>query len=68
MGFNRVSDDIKDLFAISGSAQASDSIMGSALDNLGSSGQPFPVQIPFGNFDRYNVNMPVSNPAGRLAL
>jgi type IV pilus assembly protein PilQ len=42
--------------------------MGSALDNLGSSGQPFPVQIPFGNFDRYNVNMPVSNPAGRLAL
>jgi type IV pilus assembly protein PilQ len=68
MGFNRVSDDIKDLFAISGSAQASDTIMGSALDNLGSSGQPFPVQIPFGNFDRYNVNMPVSNPAGRLAL
>jgi len=68
MGFTRVSDDIKDLFAISGSAQATDSIMGSALGNLASSGQPFPVQVPFGNFDRYNVNMPVSNPAGRLAL
>ncbi|MSQ91697.1 MAG: type IV pilus secretin PilQ [Gammaproteobacteria bacterium] len=67
-GFSRVSDDIKDLFAISGSAQSTDTIMGSALDNLATTGQPFPVQIPFGNFDRYNVNMPVANPAGRIAL
>jgi type IV pilus assembly protein PilQ len=67
-GFSRVSDDIKDLFAISGSAQSTDTIMGSALDNLASTGSPFPVQIPFGNFDRYNVNMPVANPAGRIAL
>ncbi|HET8692122.1 MAG TPA: type IV pilus secretin PilQ [Steroidobacteraceae bacterium] len=68
-GFTRVSDDIKDLMAISGSAQSTDSIMGSALDNLASTGQPFPVQVPFGtNFDRYNVNMPVANPAGRIAL
>jgi len=43
-------------------------MMGSVLDNLASTGQPFPVQVPFGNFDRYNVNMPVSNPAGRIAL
>ncbi len=68
-GFTRVSDDIKDLMAVSGSAQATDSIMGSALDNLAASGQPFPVEVPFGPaFDRYNVNMPVSNPAGRIAL
>ncbi len=67
-GFTRVSDDINDLFAISGSAQSTDTIMGSALDNLASTGQPFPVEVPFGNFDRYNVNMPVSNPAGRIAL
>jgi type IV pilus assembly protein PilQ len=67
-GFTRVSDDIRDLFAISGSAQSTDSIMGSALDNLASTGQPFPVQVPFGNFDRYNVNMPVASPAGRIAL
>ena len=67
-GFTRVSSDVKDLMAISGSAQSTDSIMGSALDNLASTGQPFPVQIPFGNFDRYNVNMPVANPAGRIAL
>ena len=67
-GFTRVSNDVKDLMAISGSAQSTDSIMGSALDNLASTGQPFPVQVPFGNFDRYNVNMPVANPAGRIAL
>ncbi len=67
-GFTRVSDDINDLMAVSGSAQATDSIMGSALDNLATTGQPFPVNVPFGNFDRYNVNMPVANPAGRIAL
>ena len=67
-GFTRVTDDIKDLFAISGSAQSTDSIMGSALENLATTGNPYPVNVPFGNFDRYNVNMPVSNPAGRIAL
>ncbi|MEX2149506.1 MAG: type IV pilus secretin PilQ [Steroidobacteraceae bacterium] len=67
-GFTRVSDDIRDLFAISGSAQSTDTIMGSALDNLATTGQPFPVNVPFGNFDRYNVNMPVASPAGRIAL
>ncbi|MGB5132274.1 MAG: type IV pilus secretin PilQ [Steroidobacteraceae bacterium] len=68
VGFTRVSDDIKDLMAISGSAQSTDSIMGSALDNLATTNSPFPVSVPFGNFDRYNVNMPVANPAGRIAL
>jgi type IV pilus assembly protein PilQ len=68
-GFTRVSDDVKDLMAVSGSAQATDSIMGSALDNLAATGQPFPVEVPFGPaFERYNVNMPVANPAGRIAL
>jgi type IV pilus assembly protein PilQ len=68
-GFTRVSDDIKDLMAVSGSAQATDTIMGSALDNLAANGTPFPVEVPFGPaFERYNVNMPVANPAGRIAL
>lgn len=67
-GFTRVSNDVSDLFAISGSAQSTDSIIGSALDNLATTGQPFPVDVPFGNFDRFNVNMPVANPAGRIAL
>jgi type IV pilus assembly protein PilQ len=68
-GFTRVSDDVKDLMAISGSAQSTDSIMGSALDNLANGNSPFPVEVPFGPaFERYNVNMPVANPAGRIAL
>jgi len=67
-GFTRISDDVNDLMAISGSAQSTDTMMGSVLDNLASTGQPFPVEVPFGNFDRYNVNMPVANPAGRVAL
>jgi type IV pilus assembly protein PilQ len=66
-GFTRVSDDVKDLFAISGSAGATDSIVSSALDQV-ASGNPIRPEVPFGNFDRYNVNMPVSNPAGRIAL
>ncbi len=68
MGFTRVSDDVRDLMAVSGSAQATDTMMSSVLDNLASTGSPFPVEVPFGNFDRYNVNMPVANPAGRIAL
>ncbi len=67
-GFTRISDDLGDLMAVSGSSQATDTIMGSALDNLAGTGNPFPVEVPFGNFDRYNVNMPVNNPAGRIAL
>jgi type IV pilus assembly protein PilQ len=59
-----------DLIAVSGSAQATDTMAGSVFDNLANTGgqNPYPVSIPFGNFDRYNVNMPVSNPAGRIAL
>ncbi|MDH4258693.1 MAG: type IV pilus secretin PilQ [Gammaproteobacteria bacterium] len=67
-GFTRISPDVGDLMAISGSAQSTDTMMGSVLDNLATTGSPFPVQVPFGNFDRYNVNMPVANPAGRIAL
>ncbi|MGQ0383580.1 MAG: type IV pilus secretin PilQ [Gammaproteobacteria bacterium] len=68
LGFTRVSDDLGDLMAVSGSAQSTDTIIGSALDNLANTGQPFPVEVPFGNFDRYNVNMPAASPAGRIAL
>ena len=67
-GFTQIGDSVGDLYALSGSAQATDTMMGSALDNLANTGTPYPVQIPFGNFDRYNVNMPVSNPAGRIAM
>ncbi len=68
VGFTRISNDAKDLLAVSGSAQSTDTIMNSALENLATNGNPFPVEVPFGNFDRYNVNMPVASPAGRIAL
>jgi type IV pilus assembly protein PilQ len=57
--------------SVSGSAAASNTIVDSALSNLQSTGTPFPVKIPTGasNYtDRYNVNLPVANPAGRIAL
>lgn len=55
------------LISVTGSGQGSDIIVGSALDNLSNSGTPFPVTAP-GIADRYNVNVPVENPAGRIAL
>jgi type IV pilus assembly protein PilQ len=55
------------LISMTGSSAGSDTIVGSALDNLQSNGSPFPVAIaPIGQ--RYNVNLPVANPAGAFAL
>jgi type IV pilus assembly protein PilQ len=68
LGFTGISDNSADgIISVTGSAEGSDTIVGSALDNLASTGQPFPVTAP-GIFDRYNVNVPVENPAGRIAL
>ncbi len=55
------------LVSFAGNGQASDTIVSSALDNLASTGQPFPVEIAPIN-QRYNVNLPVANAAGSLAL
>jgi type IV pilus assembly protein PilQ len=58
------------LVSVSGSAAANNTIVSSALTNLQSGSSPFPVTIPSGGsnyLDRYNVNLPVANPAGRLA-
>jgi type IV pilus assembly protein PilQ len=72
LGATYVDDRRDGLVALSGSAAASNTIIDSALENLqGGTGSPFPVQIPTGagTFqDRYNVNLPVANPAGRIAL
>ncbi len=58
--------------ASSGTFASTDSIAGSALENLSSSGSPFPVEIPTGNTinpERLNVNLPVSGAAaGALAF
>ena len=59
------------IFTTSGTAAATDTIGASALDNLAGGGGAFPVDIPTGVVgapQRYNVNLPVSSPAGSLAF
>ena len=59
------------VFLTSGSAESVDTGLGSALDNLSGGGvSPYPIEVPVGGVasNRYNVNLPVSNPAGRLAF
>jgi len=55
------------LISVTGTGEGSDVIVGSALDNLANTGNPFPVTVA-GIEDRYNVNVPIDNPAGRIAL
>ncbi len=66
-GLTVVSDDIGNVAATSGSAEANDTIINSAIDNINNTGDPFPVETP-GLNDRFNVNLPVANPAGQLAV
>jgi type IV pilus assembly protein PilQ len=59
------------LFSTTGTAAGNETILGSALNNLNSgAGTPFPVSVPGGASapNRYNVNLPVSQPAGSLAM
>jgi type IV pilus assembly protein PilQ len=54
---------------ISGTGAGTDTMVGSALDNLAdpANGTIFPVSVPqLGN--RYNVNVPITDAAGRFAL
>jgi type IV pilus assembly protein PilQ len=55
------------LISISGSAEGNDTIVQSGIDNINTTGQPFPITVP-GLDDRFNVNLPVPNPAGQLAV
>jgi type IV pilus assembly protein PilQ len=52
---------------ISGSGAGTSTMINSILDNLGSNGTIFPIELPQLT-DRYNVNVPISNPAGRFSL
>ncbi len=55
------------LMSVTGRSAGSGAIVDSALDNIQSTGQAFPVTV--GSIDqRYNVNLPVSQPAGSIAL
>ena len=67
-GFMGVTDNSSNgIISVTGTGEGSEVIVRSALDNLANTGQPYPVTAP-GISDRYNVNVPVDNPAGRFAL
>ncbi len=71
LGFNGINKNgANGLVTTSGSAAGVDTIVSSALTNLTSGGSTFPVTIPTGTNapTRYNVNLPVSSPAGSIAL
>ena len=57
------------LFALtgSGSTTGTGTIVNSAVSNLSSTGSAYPVTLPTTE-NRYQVNLPVGNPAGRLAM
>jgi type IV pilus assembly protein PilQ len=57
------------LFMTSGTAASTDLGLSSAISNLASNGTVYPVSVPTGNVapNRYNVDLPVANPAGSLA-
>jgi type IV pilus assembly protein PilQ len=54
----------------SGNANAVDTSLSSILSNLATTGNVGPVAVPTGSgaSDRYNVNLPITSPAGRLAF
>ena len=58
------------LVTTTGTAAGTDTAIGSAITNVQGNGSIFPVAVPTGNTasNRYNVNLPVSNPAGSFAL
>jgi len=58
------------LVTTTGTAAGTDQAIGSAITNAQGTGSIFPVAVPTGNTasNRYNVNLPVSNPAGSFAL
>ena len=66
-GFTGINDTSDGLIAVTGTGEGADTIINSALDNLNSTGTPYPVAVP-ALTDRYQVNTPIESPAGRLAL
>ncbi len=67
MGFTYVDDRNDGLMSVTGSGQGSDTIVQSGIENLNNTGQIGPVTVP-NIAERYAVNLPIDNPAGRVAL
>ena len=57
------------LTTITGTGSGTDTMIGSALDNLAdpTNGTVFPIELPTLN-NRYNVNVPIADAAGRFSL
>jgi len=70
VGLTTVNANGNGVITTSGSAAATDTITSSAATNAATTGNPFPVSYPAGTNapTRYNVNLPVTNPAGSFAL
>ncbi|WP_412852286.1 type IV pilus secretin PilQ [Ectothiorhodospira shaposhnikovii] len=66
-GVTGVRQDGNTLYSTGGGLAATDGIIRDAVNNLNSTGSPFPVGVPSLN-DRLNVNMPVTSPAGSIGL
>jgi type IV pilus assembly protein PilQ len=71
-GATNINDRNGDLIFGSGSLEATDTMASSAMDNIASSGNPYPIEVPTGSGginQRMNVNMPViGSNAGRIAF
>jgi type IV pilus assembly protein PilQ len=71
-GYSGVRETGDGVIGTSGTGFATDTMASSAMTNMAANGgNPFPVEIPTGTagqLNRYNVNLPASNPAGSLAL
>jgi type IV pilus assembly protein PilQ len=71
VGLTTVNANGNGVITTSGTAAATDQITSSAATNAATTGNPFPVTYPAGTTgapERYNVNLPVANPAGSFAL
>ena len=69
LGVTAFDDSNSGLTTISGTSEGTDTMIGSAIDNLAdpNNGTVFPITLPVLN-ERYNVALPVSSAAGRFSL
>ena len=67
MGVTYVDERNDGLISVTGSDTGSDTIVQSGIENLNNTGSISPVTVPPID-ERYNVNLPIDNPAGRVAL
>jgi type IV pilus assembly protein PilQ len=69
LGLTAFNEDNNDLIVTSGTGAGTDTMIGSALDNLAdpANGTVYPIEVPALS-NRYNVNVPIADAAGRFSL